>query len=164
MNAHVVDRKRLDLRDDPNLLSPPWVQDPLYQCATAVVVHGYVATADIEVQVNGASVPIVNGGFPFPNGVTVPVPALTATQKVRARQIKGSVKSDWSQEITLGDHTQDFPAGPPRPEINPAPVAFRFVPFWPRALVGQAKLEVGTGGSAPGPAREPPGSRTREPP
>jgi len=33
------------------------------QCATAVVVHGYVATADIEVQVNGASVPIVNGAF-----------------------------------------------------------------------------------------------------
>jgi hypothetical protein len=122
MNAHVVDRKRLDLRDDRNLLSPPWVQEPLYQCATAVVVHGYVATADIEVQVNGASVAIVNGGFPFPNGVTVPVPALTATQKVRARQIKGGVKSDWSQVITVGDHTQDFPAGPPRPEINPAPV------------------------------------------
>jgi dienelactone hydrolase len=122
MNAHVVDRKRLDLREDPNFLSPPWVQAPLYQCAIAVVVHGYVATANIEVQVNGASVPIVNGGFPYPHGVTVPLPALVAGQKVRARQIKGPVKSGWSPEITVGNHTQEFPAGPPRPEINPAPV------------------------------------------
>ena len=28
----------------------------------------------------------------------------------------------WTAPIVVGDHTKDYPAGPPRPEINPAPV------------------------------------------
>ena len=53
--------------------------------------------------------------MPLPN-------PLTAGQKIRARQKFGGVTSAWSAPITVGDHTVDFPAGPPRPEINPAPV------------------------------------------
>src|SRR5260370_797560 len=118
-----VPRERLKLRDDPRVISPPYLT-PLYQCATAVTVFGFneLATLDVEV----AGVVVVNaypGGFPQPNGATVPLPAaLVAGQVVRARQNSGIATSDWSKPITVGDHTKDFPAGPPRPEINPGPV------------------------------------------
>src|SRR5262249_36853901 len=30
--------------------------------------------------------------------------------------------SVWSSPIIVRDHTRDYPAGPPRPEVNPPPV------------------------------------------
>ena len=54
MSQQEINRKEADVRDDPKLLSPPVVIEPLYQCATAVVVVGGVADAKIEVEVNGA--------------------------------------------------------------------------------------------------------------
>lgn len=123
MNPEIVPRERLDLQRDPELLSPPIVVAPLYQCASAVVVIAYVPEADIELQVNGATVALVPGGFPLPQGVTIPLPAkLVAGEIVRARQITPVAQSGWSAEVTVGDHTADYPAGPPRPDINPAPV------------------------------------------
>lgn len=121
MDARRVERK--DFREDPNFLSPPVVVEPLYQCAIAVTVISYVPDAKIEVEVDGVSVNTVPGGYPWPNGVTVPLPnPLVAGQVVRARQITPNAQSDWSPAVTVRDHTQDYPAGPPRPEINPAPV------------------------------------------
>ncbi|MFD3373681.1 MULTISPECIES: hypothetical protein [unclassified Streptomyces] len=123
MDAKIVDRKDLQLQEDPRLLSPPRVDQPLYQCGTAVVVFDYVPGADIEVQVDSASAPVVSGGFPWPLGVTVPLPgALATAQQVRARQLTVAGQSDWSLPVTVRDHTVDYPAGPPRPQINPAPV------------------------------------------
>lgn len=118
-----VDRDRLRLRDDPKLLSPPTL-DPAWQCSKAVVVRGFVANATLDVEVAGAVVVAgFAGGLPAPEGALVPLPnPLTAGQKVRARQRFGGVTSAWSAPITAGDHTVDYPAGPPRPEINPAPV------------------------------------------
>jgi hypothetical protein len=116
--------ERLDLRDDRQLISPPIVVTPLYQCATAVTIIGYLPQARLDVQVDGVTV--INdapSGFPMPNGATLPLPAaLVAGQKVRARQRSTFATSAWSSEITVGDHTKDYPTGPPRPEINPAPV------------------------------------------
>jgi hypothetical protein len=113
----------LDLKDDRQLISPPIVA-PLYQCATAVTVTGYLPQARLDVQVAGSTV--INdapGGFPMPNGATLPLPdPLVAGQKVRARQRTSTATSNWSPEVTVGDHTKDYPTGPPRPEINPAPV------------------------------------------
>jgi hypothetical protein len=123
MNPKVVRRERLKLKDDRKLLSPPIVDEPLYQCAAAVTVRGYVTDAQITVQVNGTNVATVPGGSPWPNGVTVPLPSpLVAGDKVRARQKTPTATSGWSPTIVVGDHTKDYPAGPPRPEINPAPV------------------------------------------
>ncbi|QNE73250.1 hypothetical protein F0344_34270 [Streptomyces finlayi] len=123
MDAKIVERKGLQLAEDPRLLSPPRVDQPVYQCATSVVVFDYVPGADVEVEVDGVGAPVVNGGCPWPLGVTVPLPgALAATQEVRARQTTATAQSDWSAPVTVRDHTVDFPAGPPRPQINPAPV------------------------------------------
>jgi hypothetical protein len=121
MNAKVVKRPE-NLKEDRKALSPPVIQEPLYQCAVSVTVTSYEPNATIDVDVSG-TVTSAPGGFPFPNGVTIPLPvALVAGQTVRARQKAGGVASAWTAKITVRDHTQDFPAGPPRPEINPAPV------------------------------------------
>lgn len=118
-----VERDRLKLRDDPKLISPPSL-DPAWQCGTAVVVRGYIAGAKLDVELDGAVVVVgFAGGFPVPNGALVPLPApLVAGQQIRARQKFGGATSPWSAPITARDHTAEFPAGPPRPQINPAPV------------------------------------------
>ncbi len=122
MTSKVVNRKELKLKDDPKLLSPPSVDQP-YQCGISVTVRGYVTDAKVEVQVNSVTVASVPGGTPWPNGITVPLPnPLVAGDKVRARQKTATATSGWSAPVIARDHTQDYPAGPPRPEINPAPV------------------------------------------
>lgn len=123
MNAEVVERERLDLEQDRERLSPPIVVAPLYQCATAVTIIAYVPEAEIEVQVNGATEAVVPGGYPWPHGITIPLPnELVAGDEVRARQKTATAQSDWSAVVTVREHTADFPAGPPRPVVNPAPV------------------------------------------
>jgi hypothetical protein len=134
-----VPRDRLKLKDDPKLISPPSL-DPAWQCGTAVVVRGFIATATLDVQVDGVTV-VTNfpGGFPVPNGAKVPLPnPLTAGQTIRARQKFGGATSSWSAAVVARDHTVDFPAGPPRPEINPAPV------YECGARTGVANLLVGS--------------------
>jgi hypothetical protein len=115
---------RLDFQDDRKLISPPIVVAPLYQCATVVTIIGYLPGALLDVQVDGVTVITgAPGGFPMPNGATLPLPAaLVAAQRVRARQQTSFAISDWSPEVVVGDHTKDYPTGLPRPEINPAPV------------------------------------------
>src|SRR4051812_2043083 len=118
-----VSRERLGLNEGENPLSPPIVLEPLYRCATAVVIVGFVPHAALDVEIDGAvSVAGVPGGFPEPQGALIIVPALTADQVVRARQHVGGRMSDWSAPVTVRDHFKDYPAGPPRPQINPTPV------------------------------------------
>ena len=53
----------------------------------------------------------------------MPLPApIVAGQVVRARQTLGPAQSDWSAPATALDHMKEFPAGPPCPVINPAPI------------------------------------------
>ena len=123
MNGNEIPRRELNLRDDPEVISPPIVDGPLYACATAVTVLGFIPHAELELEIAGASLPVVLGGFPDPDGFTFTgVGPLVAGQVIRARQIFGGATSGWSQPVTVRDHTQDYPAGPPRPEINPEPV------------------------------------------
>ena len=121
MDATIIKRPK-ELPENRKALSPPVILEPLYQCATAVTVLAFEPNADIHLDVDG-SVTTAPGGFPFPNGVTIDLPApLVAGQKVKARQRIGGVNSAWTALIVVKDHTKDFPAGPPRPQINPAPV------------------------------------------
>jgi hypothetical protein len=121
MKSTVI-RRPDNLKENPKLLSPPVIQEPLYQCAVAVTVLAFEPNATIDVEVAGA-VTMAPGGWPVPDGVTIALgTALVAGQKVRARQKLGGATSAWTPMIVVGGHTKDFPAGPPRPEINPAPV------------------------------------------
>ena len=118
-----VPRKRLDLRDDPAVLSPPLLAQP-YACATVVNVTAYVPGATLDVEVAGAVVVAgFPGGSPAPFGALIPLPAaLTPGQVVRARQNRPGATSPWSAAYTVLDHTVEYPAGPPRPEIFPTPL------------------------------------------
>jgi hypothetical protein len=123
MDQTVVELEGLGLKPDRELLSPPWIAGPLYQCATAVTVWGFVPHAELDVEVDGSTVASVVAGFPEPQGQRVPLPSpLVAGQQVLARQRSNGLTSDWSPVLEVRDHTIDYPAGPPRPQINPAPV------------------------------------------
>lgn len=123
MDEEVVDVERLDLKGDPELLSPPWLGEPLYQCATAATVWGFVPHATVEVELDGAVIVVASVGFPEPVGETLVLPApLVAGQQARVRQISGGATSTWSAAVEVKDHTKDYPAGPPRPQVNPSPV------------------------------------------
>ena len=101
MNENEVPRERLKLRDDPEILSPPIVVRP-YACGTAVTVLGFAPQADLELEIDGTSLPPRPGGFPDPDGFTFTgIGPLAAGQVVRARQIVGGVSSDWSQPANI---------------------------------------------------------------
>ena len=121
MDEKEVPRERLGLREKPDLLSPPWLAQP-WQCATSVTAFGFVPHATIDIEVAGVIVLTTPVGFPEPVGATLTLPApLVAGQLVRARQTLGPAQSGWFA-VTVLDHTKEFPAGPPRPVIDPAPV------------------------------------------
>lgn len=123
MDKDEVNRQRLDIRDDPVFISPPYLEEPLYQCASAVTVHGFIPHAKINIEVDGSIVVSQTAGFPEPSGHSIDLPSdLVAGQVVRARQQYGGATSAWSASVAVRDHTQDYPAGPPRPQIDPAPV------------------------------------------
>lgn len=123
MDKNEVNRQRLDIKDNPEFISPPYLEEPLYQCATAVTVRGFIPHAKIDIEVDGSIVVSQTAGFPEPSGQSFDLPSeLVAGQVVRARQQHGGATSAWSASVTVRDHTRDYPAGPPRPQINPAPV------------------------------------------
>ena len=52
-----IPRSRLDLQDNREVLSPPTVKAPLYACATAVTVLGFVPNAELELEIAGSAFP-----------------------------------------------------------------------------------------------------------
>lgn len=123
MEPDEIPRDRLELRDDPQVISPPVLEEPLFQCGTAVVVIAFIPRAKVEVEVDGVMVATKTLSFPEPNGEPIPLPdPLVTGQKVRARQSRPQATSAWSGVVVVRDHTREYPAGPPRPEINPSPV------------------------------------------
>ena len=137
MQQREVDRQSIDLPGELEFLSPPIVAQP-YQCATVVQVSGYVSHAEIDVEVDGNIVATVSAGLPLPDGKLIELPdPLSAGQEVRAMQRTSTLQSPWSSSVTVRDHLEDYPAGPPRPQINPAPV------YRCGARTGVANLLVG---------------------
>jgi hypothetical protein len=117
-----IPRKETELKDDRKLISPP-ILEQAYACAKVVKVISFIPFATIEIQLNGSIVASQAVGFPEPNGALINLPSpLAGGEVLRARQKTPIATSDWSNTITAVKYTQDFPAGLPRPEINPAPV------------------------------------------
>lgn len=122
MSQQEIDRREAGVEVEPKLLSPPIVM-PVYRCATAVVVVGGKAGAEIDVEVDGVPVPPVLVQTVLPYGITIGLSSpLEVNQQVRARQRTAIAVSDWSMPVTVGDHTVDYPAGPPRPEVFTLPL------------------------------------------
>jgi hypothetical protein len=118
-----IPRKEVELKDDRKVISPPILVDPAYACSNVVKVDGFIPFATIEVEINGVIAATQVVAFPDPNGALIYLSSpLVPGQTIRARQIAGGATSPWSNSITVKDHQQDYPAGPPRPDINPDPV------------------------------------------
>ena len=117
--------ENLKLQDNKNLISPPVVDSPLYQCSKVVTIIDFIPNATLDVKI-GSAPPVItgaDGGFPVPNGRTLLLPsALVVGNVIQARQHFEGATSNWSDPVTVRDHTEDYPTGPPRPEIDPAPV------------------------------------------
>jgi hypothetical protein len=123
MKENEVPVDKLDIRDNPEILSPPIIKGPLYRCATGVTVTGFVPHADLDLEIDATIVATTPGGFPEPDGYRFwPVGPLNSGQLVRARQWRDGIPSSWSMPLTVRDHQEDYPTGLPRPQINPAPV------------------------------------------
>jgi hypothetical protein len=103
----------------PGVLSPPIIEEPLYACASKVVVTG----ASV-----GATVVLYDGNNLYSKVVndlhtefTLSSPQLTAGQIVSATQVVGGVKSDPSTAL-VRDHFEDYSDGLPAPTIVPETV------------------------------------------
>lgn len=122
MEQQEVPRRSVDLQDNPEILSPPIIRTPLYRCAKSVIVSGFVPHAEIDIEIDGM-IETVRAGFPLPDGEIINLSdPLESNQQVRARQRTTVTESPWSEPVTVRSHTEDYPAGPPRPQINPSPV------------------------------------------
>jgi dienelactone hydrolase len=122
--GRVVPRDKLDLEDPEGVISPPYLEEPIYQCSRVVVVRGFIPHAELEVYVGGAPVvTVADAGLGVPSGAVVELPAeLRAGESVRALQRFGGAESDLSPEVIVRDHTQDYPTGLPQPVIDPTPL------------------------------------------
>ena len=127
MDGKEVPRKRLELKDDRKLLSPPWLAEPLYQCANSG--HGAAASsphANVDVEVAGADRRQPAGRLvPEPNGATLVRcrPRSSPDRRsARASRPAGATERLVAAPSSCATTHRTIPAGPPRPQINPAPV------------------------------------------
>src|SRR5260370_41712089 len=112
MNATVVKRPE-NLKENRKLLSPPIIEQPLYQCAVSVTVLAYEPNATIDVDGSG-TITSAPGGFPVPNGVTVHLPAaLVAGQIGGARPKMPGGAGEGAGAVGGGDRTKECPRGRP---------------------------------------------------
>ena len=119
MDETVVEIEKLDLRPDRELLSPPWLAGP-YQCATAVIVWGFVRTR-VDVEVDGTIVVSVPPSASRSPRGDAPLPRRSwPASRLRVRSAAGA-DQPLVGRVEVRDHTVDYPTGPPRPQINPRP-------------------------------------------
>ena len=116
-------RDEEDIKDDPEVISPPILIEPLYQCSKVVIVKGFIPHAKLSIEINGIEVSNVTAGYPDPQGEVIGLPnELIAGDEVISKKIVEGVVSEPSNKVIVQNHTDDYPYGLPRPEVNPAPV------------------------------------------
>lgn len=118
-DPHVVQDGR-DLEEDPETLSPPILSRPIYACASAVQVSGFVPGAEIEIFADGASVGQGEGWLSSGQGFETSV-SFTEGQVVTAVQTVDGQTSPPSNAVTVTSHTEDYPDGLPKPRMGPLP-------------------------------------------
>jgi outer membrane protein assembly factor BamB len=111
-----------DLRDDPSVLSPLILNEPIYECTDTVFVQGYVPNAEIQVFVAGDPSPIGNGHSLLPSLSIKTTITFTKGQVITATQTVNGHTSAPSNAVTVRSHTDDYPNGIPRPRLDPPPL------------------------------------------
>ena len=99
-------------------LSPPTVDAPLYECATAVSVGGFVPGAKIDIYSNGTTT-IGGGVSDAPWGQSFSVnPPLIDGQVITATQTAGGAVSPPSKAVTVQAFFKTHPEGLPKPRLD----------------------------------------------
>jgi outer membrane protein assembly factor BamB len=109
------------LKFDPEVVSQVILTNPIYACASSVIVSGYAHDATLEIFVAGdpTAVGTATGKDPSQQRVDVS-PAFMSGQTVTAIQIYKGVKSKPSNAVVVKDFTVDYPGGLPKPRVSPA--------------------------------------------
>ena len=113
-DPHIV-RRPDNLREDRSFLSAPVVRQPIYACASSVVVEGFVPGARVDVFADGNPTPIGSArSWLSSQLVTVSAPFVVG-QRITARQIFDSATSGPSNQVAVTSHLDDYPSGLPTP-------------------------------------------------
>ena len=122
-DPHVV-RNPGDFKEDRKFISPPTLGQPIYACSSAITVQNFVPGAKIEVFIDGAPAPNPSfiGTLPSPGQTHETGVKFTAGQTVYVTQTLGSATSAHSNQVTVTSHTEDFPAGLPKPRLFAHPL------------------------------------------
>jgi outer membrane protein assembly factor BamB len=121
-DGHVEQGAGDRFKPNPEVLSAPILQHPIYGCADTVVVMGFVKHAELQIFVDGNIMPSgVDPDGKDPSGQVVKVSIhFMVGQTVTAKQVKGGFPSKASNTVTVTDYKADYPNGLPQPQINPA--------------------------------------------
>jgi hypothetical protein len=110
------------VENDPSVVSPPRLHEPVLRCGTAVRVSGFAPDATIRILRNGTDVIGQEQGVD-PDGQMIELDeeldggwTLTAVQEI------DGTTSDPSDEVPVQDHTEAYPDGLPRPELPALPL------------------------------------------
>jgi outer membrane protein assembly factor BamB len=121
-DAHVT-QDGPQLIENTNLVSPPVLCFPIYQCTKGVCVKGFIPGAQIDIFIQGNPTSIGGGvsymtwGQPFDVTTT-----FTAGQIVFATQTYQGVRSPPSNLVPVTNYRDDFPDGVPQPRITSVPL------------------------------------------
>src|ERR1700681_1254896 len=110
-------------RDDPKVVSPPILGQPIYECTQGVWVSGFIPGARIDIFVSGNPMPVGGGTSEFATGEKF---GLTITcmkgMVLTAKQTWNGVTSGPSNAVTVRAVKDDYPNGLPPPRIDPPPL------------------------------------------
>lgn len=90
MDGNVVPVEEIDVKPNRELLSPPWLDQPPYQCVSAMTVWGFVPQATVEVEVDGA----IADEFPFDQVTGALNPSLFGLTKGMVLTPKGQARGN----------------------------------------------------------------------
>jgi len=144
-----------DWKDNPNVVSPLILREPLYDCTNVVWVSGFIQESEVTI-FEGAN-PIGTAVGHFPSGEQFKVNInFVKGQVITAKQKFNGVTGGPSNAVTVRGVHDDYPGGVPTPNVIPPPLfkcglATSANSFIPGSDV-TVQSEPSTGGGTFGPA------------
>jgi hypothetical protein len=121
-DGHVEQGGAERFKPNPEVLSAPFLEYPIYGCADTVMVQGFELHAELQIFVDGNLTPsgVDTDGLDSSGQIVKVSAPFTVGQTVTAKQVKGGFSSKASNTVIVTDYQSDYPNGLPQPQINPA--------------------------------------------
>jgi outer membrane protein assembly factor BamB len=122
-DPHIV-RNPGKLDENRELISPPTLGQPIYACSSNVTITNFLQHAKLNVFINGAPAPnpSVIGDIPIPGINFDTGHVFVAGDTVFVTQTVDGVTSGPSNTVPVTSHTEDYPAGLPKPRLFKHPL------------------------------------------